>query len=229
MREQLGLIRLSGLRLRWRFSPPWEGYGQPFNGQRFRQEVIRGLVDSFEPDLFIETGTFLGDTTRYLAEFGVPVVTAELEPTYFRMARLRLRRRRNVELVCGDSVGALRLAAGGRENAKPFVYLDAHWYERNFLAEEVEIVFDSWSDALIVIDDFLVPGAGYAYDEWQGRPLNDTMLDLPEDAILAYPATPHERETGAKRGAAFIGRGPAAGSSLERLVDRGLLRLPSSA
>jgi predicted O-methyltransferase YrrM len=220
------LIRLSGLRLRWCFSPPWEGYGRPFNGQRLRQDVIRELVERFEPDLIIETGTFLGDTTRHLAAYGVPVITAEVEPTYFRMARLRLRRRRNVELVCGDSVGALRLAASRAGSTKPFVYLDAHWYDRNPLAEEVGIVLGSWSDTVIVIDDFLVPGEpGYAYDEWRGQPLSEAMLELPDDAVLAYPASPPGRETGARRGAAFIGCGPTATSSLEGLVQQGRLRV----
>ena len=90
-------------------------------------------------------------------------------------------------------------------------------------------MLSSWSDALIAIDDFLVPGEpGYNYDEWRGEPLSADMLDLPEGAILAYPATPAERETGARRGAAFIARGPRAVSSLERLTQKGLLRLQNA-
>jgi predicted O-methyltransferase YrrM len=225
LREQLGLIRLAGLVFRWRFFPPWEGYGRPFNGQRSRQQVIHELIALFKPNLIIETGTFLGDTTRHLADYDVPVVTAELDPRYFRMARLRLGRRRDVELICGDSVGALNLTAHRDDQAKPVVYLDAHWYERNPLTEELGIVFKSWSDAVIVIDDFLVPNEpGYAYDEWQGRALSEANLELPSDAMLAYPAEPPERETGARRGAAFIGRGPAATASLKGLISKGLLR-----
>ena len=214
-----------GLLARWRLSPPWPGFGEPFNGQEVRQGVIEELLELFGADLIIETGTFLGDTTKSLARHGAPVVTAEINPVHFRVARLRLRSHRNVELLCGDSVAALGLAARRAENAKPFVYLDAHWYERNPLAEEVQIVLSSWSDALIAIDDFLVPGEpGYAYDEWRGELLSAEMLDLPEGAVLAYPATPAGRETGARRGAAFIARGPTAVSAFKRLTQ-GLLRL----
>jgi len=193
---------------------------------------VRRLIELFEPDVIVETGTFLGDTTRWFAEYGVPVVTVELEPVFFRLAKRRLRRAPNVELVSGYSVDALEMLARRANVSKPLAYLDAHWGEgqpeaedaRNPLAEEVGAVLDYWRDAVIVIDDFLVPGdPGYGYDTSNGKPVSEMMLDLSNKAILAYPATLARNESGARRGAAFIGHGPDARSAIKSLSSEGLL------
>lgn len=222
--EQVKFVRFGAQWRRWRRSRPWTGFGEPFNGQRSRSNAVRRLIELFKPNVIVETGTFLGDTTRWLAQNGVPVVTIELQPTYIRTARLRLRNFPNVELICGDSVEALGMLVERADISRPLVYLDAHWYERNPLAKELKVVLNSWSDAVIVIDDFMVPGdPGYSHDSWNGKPLSDEILDLPSDATLAYPATPSESESGARRGAAFIGYGADACATIVSLSDEGLV------
>jgi predicted O-methyltransferase YrrM len=165
MREHYWALRFRRVWRRWQRSPPWAGFGEPLNGQSSRQSVVRRLIELFEPHVIVETGTFLGDTTRWLAQYGVPVVTVEVEPVFFRAAQRRLRRAPNVELVSGHSVDALKMLARRAQVSKPLVYLDAHWGEghpeaedaRNPLSEEVDAVLDSWPEAVVVIDDFLVP------------------------------------------------------------------------
>ena len=115
---------------------------------------------------------------------------------------------------------------------RPLVYLDAHWREgnprnedeANPLGEEVAAVIGAWADALIVIDDFLVPtDPGYGYDTSRGEPLSEAMLELPNDAIVAYPGTPATIESGGRRGAAFIGKGADARKVIRTLSSEGLL------
>ena len=42
----------------------WRG---PFNGQNARQQIVRDLVFSLKIEQFVETGTFRGTTTEFLA------------------------------------------------------------------------------------------------------------------------------------------------------------------
>ena len=111
LREHYGVLRFAPVWWHWRRSPPWAGFGEPLNGQSTRQSVMRRLIERFEPNVIVETGTFLGDTTRWLTQFGVPVVSVELEPAFFRLAKRRLRGASNVELICGASVDALAMLA----------------------------------------------------------------------------------------------------------------------
>ena len=81
-----------------------------------------------------------------------------------------------------------------------FVYLDAHWNDDLPLVEELQIVSAGWPRAVIMIDDFQVPGdAGYGYDDWgPGRALTEDLL--PATALagwsLTYPSAASDYETG---------------------------------
>ena len=44
--------------------------------------AVRALINEFEPDALIETGTFIGSTTRFFAGNGVPVYTVELKRSF---------------------------------------------------------------------------------------------------------------------------------------------------
>ena len=204
--------------------PPWEGFSEPFNGQAARREAILRLAAEFKPDAWIETGTFLGHTTRFLAEQGPPVYTVEIDPAWFRLAKRSLRRHSNLTMICGDSVEGLRLLLDREDFSRPFFYLDAHWFERLPLAEEVSLILAGWEEAIIVIDDFLVPGQpGYGYDILAGVPLSSELLELPADAALAYPTIPAVEETGARRGTGYIAWGTGAKAALARLGEEGVL------
>lgn len=58
-----------------------------------------GLDDS----IWVETGTYLGDTTSFLAGLGNRVITIEPEPTLFERAQKRFSGTGNVEVVFGLS------------------------------------------------------------------------------------------------------------------------------
>ena len=195
---------------------PWPGYGLPFNGQRRRLQTIRQLIADYEPDVFLETGTFLGHTTRFFLGQGVPVWTVEVKRSFYASARLRLGVAEGLRMIRGNSPAAVRrLSREGFE--RPFFYLDAHWWSALPLAEELSEIAASWNEALIVIDDCKVPGdEGYAYETHAGVGLAADNLPIVEGMVIGYPAEPSEDETGARRGTLYIAHGQLAAQVLER-------------
>jgi hypothetical protein len=226
MRETLTSATAAGWRLlRSRGRPWWPGFGEPFNGQAERTEVICALIDGFEPTACIETGTFYGFTAARLAEFGAPVYTIERDPGLRAISRLRLLRHRgSVRVLGGDSASVLPKLAADPAIRDPFIYLDAHWGGGPPLSAEVETALGAWPDCMIVIDDFLVPhDSEYGYDTYSGQALSLEMLSLPPEAVAAYPSLPASQETGARRGTLYIGQGRGA-AVLDGLIRSSRLR-----
>jgi predicted O-methyltransferase YrrM len=188
-------------------------WGGPFNGQCFRQELFKRLVEKVTPAAIVETGTYLGTTTEMLAATGLPIFSVESNPRYYGFAKARFRRRRNVHLLRGDSRMALQMWFDGSlrwvRNRNLFVYLDAHWNNDLPLAEELEIVFGACRNAIVMIDDFRVPfDDGYGYDDYgAGRSLTAKIIEQTirtHNLQIFYPATPSVLETGERRGCVVI-------------------------
>ncbi len=213
---------------RWRMLrlPPWKGFGEPFNGQATRTRTVDLLVREFSPGTMIETGTFLGFTTRRLAGYGVRTYTVEVSRRFRYAARFALRDLDNVTMIWGDSAAGLRHLAPKQEVRRPLAYLDAHWEEEVPLDAELECLLSNWDDVLIVIDDFRVPDdPGYGYDIYSGIPLSLDELSLPGDALVAYPAVAATEETGSRRGTVYLAKGDAARAALEKAEQEGLLAI----
>lgn len=216
-------------RIQWSVAPPWEGFGQPLNGQAIRTRTFELLMREFRPDALVETGTFLGFTTRFLAGRGVPVFTVENSPGYFHVSRASLWGTTDVEMMLGDSAAGLRRLSERRSFERPLLYLDAHWNERLPLAEELACIERTWEEALVLIDDFKVPGQeGYGYDTYGGTALEIERFEL-DGSLAAFPAASPEEETGGRRGTAYLARGPEARAALETAIDQGLLSLAARA
>jgi len=181
------------------------------------------LIEQFEPDAFIETGTFVGSTTRFFAGNGVPVYSAEIDHLYWLLAKLRLGWRSGVRVVRGDSRAMLEGLAAEQLFIRPFAYLDAHWGADHPLNTEIALLCEHWSEVLIVVDDFAVNGdVGYVSDPG----LSLTEVQLPPSAVVGQPATPSWSETGARRGSLYIAHGEDAKLALRELVRRELVCEP---
>jgi hypothetical protein len=177
------------------------------NGQVARRLITRAIARSVEFDRVIETGTYRGATTAFLAEtFGVPISSVEAVPRYREYAGHRLADEPLVTLDQGDSREFLRKQAGV-SGGTVFFYLDAHWEGDLPLAEELDIVAAAWRRAVVMIDDFKVPGdPGYGYDDYgPGKALTEDYL--PKSVAgwsRYYPTTLSDGETGARRGCVVL-------------------------
>lgn len=219
----------------YRFPEKASAWGGPFNGQERRQELFTAIVRKCRPAAIVETGTYLGTTTDFMAGAGMPVFSVEGQARHYGFALARLWWRRNVTLRRGDSRRVLQSFFDGplqllcRQTI--FAYLDAHWDADLPLAEELEIIFGHCGPAVVMIDDFQVPGEpDYQYDDYgPGKGLTfEYIRPAVEGHSLAvfYPAVPAAMESGLRRGCVVLVRDDIHGAALDS-ID--LLRRHSAA
>lgn len=194
-----------------RFFYPW---GYAMNGQISRLEATRQILYRCGIRHIVETGTYRGTTTEWLATFKIPVTTIEIDERNYYFSRQRLKHCQNVFVERGNSVEVLtRLATQIDTSLPTFFYLDAHWHDYLPLRDEMALILSHFSAPVIMIDDFKVPGqAGYKYDDYgPGKALTAEYLEacLPPETHLFYPATPPEQETGHPRGWVVVTPDPA--------------------
>jgi hypothetical protein len=184
--------------------------GGPMNGQEYRRRIFADLVKRCPPAAIVETGTFRGSTTEYFATFGAPVYSVELNARHAGFAEQRLARQHpNVHLFVNNSPDFLRGLAKDPAFPKDSVifYLDAHWYRHLPLAEELQIIFTGWRNAVVMVDDFQVPGTDYSFDDYgPGHSLTLEYLAPLASLNLTsfFPAADSSAETGLKRGCVVL-------------------------
>ena len=105
--------------LRWFFS----GFKSPSPQWVKVQLLIRNMIPDGE---WIETGTYLGDTTRMLAKHSKLVTSIEPSRALFEFASFRLRKKSNVQLRLGSSeeIFCTSLRQSG---PKLNIWLDGHY------------------------------------------------------------------------------------------------------
>jgi hypothetical protein len=190
-------------------------WGGPFNGQDGRQQIFRELIAAIPFRAMVETGTFRGTTTEYMAQqSGIPIFSIETQPRFYQFAKLRLRSFPHVRVVYGDSRRFLESLARDPKVPKEnvFFYLDAHWLAELPLREEVTFIAKHWRSVAIMIDDFRVPGdPGYTFDDDgpERRLCLEYLGNVRELNLTAFfPSLPSDRETGSKRGCVVLADDP---------------------
>jgi hypothetical protein len=184
-------------------------WGGPFNGQCFRQLMYLDLALACNFEAIVETGTFRGSTTRFLAQNsgGAPVYSCEYGPLHFEFAKWRLRGDQNIFLFNLDSRNFIRDLKISRQ-AKTFFYLDAHWGADLPLREELNLIIQKFENFVVMIDDFEVPNdPEYQCDDYgPGKRLSLRDFPLHQDNGIAcyFPARPSSQESGLRRGAIVL-------------------------
>lgn len=126
------------------------------------------LVNSLESAPWIETGTYLGETTNFLARHSSQVITIEPSLTHFLYAKRRFKRKKNIilknstsEIILEEIISQL----SGRYN----FYFDGHYSgdgtflgrQKTPIREELAILekyLSQFSELFVAIDDFRVFG-----------------------------------------------------------------------
>jgi hypothetical protein len=184
-----------------------EGFGGPFNGQEGRQAVFRDIVAACSFDSIVETGTYRGTTTEYMARHtGLPTYTVEVNPRIAGYASARLRTVKNVTIFSCDSRTAIQNLS--TKITAPFCYLDAHWIEDVPLNDELVLIQRQWPDAVVMIDDFKVEDDdSYGFDNYaSGKQLTLNYLDsgIKRDFEFYFPCKRGREDTGVRRGCLLL-------------------------
>lgn len=110
---------------RWREYPEWarRGFTAP-SPPSIKQQVL--LRHNLREATWVETGTFLGDTTALLAAHARKVYSIEPEPTLFKKASARFRDHANVEILKGTSEEVLPTLMP-RLDGNVCFWLDGHY------------------------------------------------------------------------------------------------------
>lgn len=169
-----------------------------FNGQKNRVRVFHAINDQIRFHNYVETGTYLGMTTDFLARTAMKraarVYSCELDARLFAIARRTAGRFENVHLHHGSSVLFLRSLLPQLVTATNFVYLDAHGYDYLPLRDELSILREC-RNTVVMIDDFKVPSdERFGWDKYDDereiclRYIQD-LVDPNQVYVPCYPAT----------------------------------------
>lgn len=205
-------------------------WGGPFNGQEGRCRLFTDMLAALSPAAIIETGTFRGTTTEFIANnFSGPILSCEIEERWFIQAAAKLASFSQVKIELKDSRTFLTDTLPTLPQDRPVVfYLDAHWSEDLPLQQEINLILAGCPKAVVMIDDFAVPfDDGYKFDNYgPGKVLCISLLrrlpNLP--SYIFFPTLPSAMETGAKRGMVVLAQAEL-GAILHRLP--GLRRFDS--
>jgi hypothetical protein len=159
--------------------------------------VMEENTPSPRPGVFIETGTYHGDTVNEMKGRYGRVVSIEVDPVLCGKARERFRGDRNVEIILGDCARELpRILETVSEPA--VFWLDGHWSGEGTGKGEVEepvllslrqIREHPVKGHVIFIDDALLDGRGRpgiveCSSAWRSTRHRIRILD---DIVLAVP------------------------------------------
>lgn len=180
---------------------------EAFNGDRFLEKEFRHLIEKFNIQTLIETGTFLGQTTEKLSELCKNVITIEVREDFYLQAKNKLCVLPNVTMHLGDA--PIVLDAILPNVIKPLMlFQDSHWSYPTPLKGEFEAIAKHCKPAVICIHDMKNPN-----DPTMG---NDSYKDQEYtfEAIQPYIELVYGKDgyeyyfnkeaEGARRGALFI-------------------------
>lgn len=131
-----------------------------FHGDPQYQLLVDAILKHAQASDFVETGSFLGRSTAWVAQRWpqVQVHSTEINPEFFQTAQRRLSAWPNVHLQLGHSVQFItELVQPGKLGKLPVFFLDAHWEEDWPLPRELALIRAACPRAIIIIDDFRVP------------------------------------------------------------------------
>ena len=214
----LDYLRHPELRDRW---------GGPFNGQSARVALFRSLVAKLKPRAIIETGTYHGTTTEFMAQTGLPIFTVESHPRDYGFSRARLLRYRHVTVRQDDSrqflSGLFHGPLQSFADQTLFAYLDAHGEKDLPLADEIDLIFRHCRAAVIMIDDFQVPDdSGYRYDNYGAEALTRAYIERSisgHELQAFYPSVPAAKETGMRRGCVVLAKRSVHAAALASIPE----------
>ncbi|ASY24509.1 putative methyltransferase [Candidatus Planktophila lacus] len=182
----------------------------PFNGQVRRMRLISGLSLDLEIGTVIETGTYLGSSTPYLARiFNCETYSVEIDPYFAQRAKRRFENNHkdlDIELIVGDSAQKIReILFNVSKSNSIFAYLDAHWLDAIPTEDELNALIEWGGDWLAVIDDFQIElDSGYKFDSYDSVVIGLNLIPVDEHLEVWVPKEDSKLETGVRSGTGIV-------------------------
>ena len=184
---------------------------RPMNGQRNRLRTSILLLEILKPEFVIESGSYLGTTTQYLAGVSSKqTYSIEINKEFAAVASERLKsdiEQKRVKIVDGNSAQQMPIILReiNPRTSRIFAYLDAHWLEQIPLFEELQALLDWGGDFIAVIDDFFIPDdPGYGYDQYENHRVDISHVPSSEKISVWVPSESSDTESGARRGTGYV-------------------------
>ena len=144
-------------------------FTKAFNEDINLQKIFKSLVENHNPELILETGTYMGDTTEYFCSFNIPVITTEINETFLNKSKEKLNLFTNIKLFLGDSEKALKENFHLIKDKKVLAFLDSHNLNDTVLERELVLLKQLDIKPILMIHDFYVPGKNFYFDTWDGH------------------------------------------------------------
>ena len=184
---------------------------QPFNGQVIRASTIFQIARELKPSYVIETGTFKGTSTVWLAGLATKgTYTIEIDSLSASDARKRFSENYSdlpIQLIVGDSAEQIKEVLKNIESKTESVlaYLDAHWLDAIPTALEIEALVKWDGTWVAVIDDFYNPhDLNYGFDKYRDVVIGSELLSAIDGLEIWVSTLPAKEETGARRGTGYV-------------------------
>ena len=179
-----------------------------FEGDNFIATKLEQLIKEFNIKTVVETGTYLGYTTKRFASMVDEVYTVEINPEYFNKAVQHVIALPNVFMRNNDSPSMLNETLPLIKD-NTLLFLDAHWGNNCPLIDELNIIGKFKNKPVIAIHDFKVPGrADLGFDSYNGQDFTYEWVKPYLDAIYGgennYTIEYNNEAEGAKRGIIYI-------------------------
>jgi hypothetical protein len=153
---------------------------------KFAFQELEKLVQEFNIERIIETGTYYGWSTKKISELGLKIDTIEINERFYQEVKDILTEE-NIKLHLGNSVNVLKEIIEESEK-NLLIFIDSHWGELP-LIQELEVIKNKKIEPVILIHDFYVPdengNAKFGYDTYRGIILNYEFIEKSLNEI--YP------------------------------------------
>ena len=182
----------------------------PFNGQARRMRLISALSLDLEVGVVIETGTYLGSSTPYLAGvFNCKTYSVEIDPFFAQRAQKRFENNHNdlnIELIIGDSAQKIsEILSNVSQSTSIFAYLDAHWLDAIPTEGELKALIEWGGDWIAVIDDFQIEAdSGYKFDSYGSVVIGLNLIPIDKNLEVWVPKDDSKLETGVRSGTGIV-------------------------
>ena len=164
----------------------------PHSWSKYRQ--LKAVGRRTGAKMFVETGTYLGNTSMRCSKVFDRVVTIELDPDLHRQAKSFLSSRANVECVLGDATQELPQILSREDCRDAVLFLDGHFSSGETAHGDVPEPACELLDSLaaykekicgIVVDDFRLFGVE------KGWPKKSELLSSAEQHFAGFRFSIH--------------------------------------